>query len=124
MLSWVSTEHDPFDAPFDEAIFDTVPIQVDEEGTLIEHRVEGSFGDLGGFTFSIPVRGDIKETMSHIKWLQDPENGFMASNTISVTANIMFYNKVTYSFVYVALKVQRSPAGLLQYSFEFNRPVG
>ena len=48
----------------------------------------------------------------------------MASNTLSVVATIMFYNKVTFSFIYVALKVQRTPAGFLQYSFEFNRPVG
>ena len=48
----------------------------------------------------------------------------MASNTMSVVANVIFYNRVTLSFVYVALKVTRSPGGLLHYQFEFNRPVG
>ena len=69
MKGWVSTEHDPFTAPFDEAIFDTTPIVVDAKGTMIEHKVEGTFHDLGGFTFEIPVRGDERETLDHIKWL-------------------------------------------------------
>lgn len=91
---------------------------------MVEHQTEGTYGNLGGFHFTIPITGEAKDTLNRIKFLQDPANHFMASNTMSVVANVIFYNRVTFSFVYVALKVTRSPAGLLHYQFEFNRPVG
>jgi len=105
MKNWVSTEQDPFSHQFDEAFFDTTPFAIDSKGTLVEHQTQGSFGNLGGFAFTIPVNGKEQETLDQIKFLQNPANEFMASSTMSVVASVIFYNKVTYSFVYVALKV-------------------
>lgn len=124
MKQWVATKYNPFLDPHDDNIFDTEPIVIDSTGTTIEHSIEGSYKDLGGFTFSIPIDLDQHDFLERIKWLQDPENGFVNSKTISVVANIIFYNKKTLSFVFIALKVIRSPGGYLHYEFEYNRPIG
>ena len=45
-------------------------------------------------------------------------------NTVSIVADILFYNKETHSFVYTALKVHRRPSGLIKPEFEFHKPIG
>ena len=52
------------------------------------------------------------------------ESEFMAPGTVSAICDILFYNQVMQSFVYVALKAERTPAGFTKYDFEFHKPIG
>ena len=49
---------------------------------------------------------------------------FINKSTVSAIAEVLFYNEVTSSFVFVALHAERKPSGLVKYSFEFHRPIG
>ncbi len=106
MKTWVSTDLNPFEDVFTEELWDTSPIVVDAKGTTIEHSVEDTARQLGGFTFPISVRQSPTEFLENIKWLQDPANGFFATNTLSVEGSIVFYNKVTSSFAFVDIQAQ------------------
>jgi len=53
----------------------------------------------------IPMNLSGSDFLDEVSWLQDPANGFMASNTASVEADLAFYNKITLSFVYIKLQV-------------------
>lgn len=106
MKMWVSTTLNPFKDEFNEEFWDTTPIVVDAKGTTIEHSVEDTARQLGGFTFSILIDQSPSDFLDDIKWLQDPANGFFATNTLSVEGSIVFYNKFTKSFVFIDIQVQ------------------
>ena len=104
MNRWVSTTFDPFNDVFDETICDTMPIKVHMEEEPIDHRPsKGTYRDLGGFYFEIPMNQTTENFLKRLEFLRDPANGFMAPNTVSVIANMVFYNEATASFIISAL---------------------
>ena len=103
LKKWVTTDFLPFEDLYNPEIYDNEPIQIYPSGTLLEHSTDETVKSLGGFTFMIPMEQSGSDFLKQVSWLQDPTNGFMASNTASVEADLAFYNKITLSFVYLKL---------------------
>ena len=107
---------------FDEAFEDTTPI-IDEFGeVLIEHSVEGTYKDLGGFAYDICGNCHPDEFIAQLKLLKHSD--ILSAGTCAITGEILFFNQVTRSFVILALVTTRTPAGLIEYHFDFHKPLG
>ena len=52
------------------------------------------------------------------------QSEFIVSGTVSAIAEILFFNKVTNSFVFIGLHATKRPSGLIKYEFEFHKPMG
>ena len=85
--------------------------------------MDDSYRSLGGYTFTISINQTTTDFLDQIGSLKNDEKLFV-SNTVSVVADVVFYNKVTHSLVYAALRAQRRPSGLINYEFEFHKPIG
>jgi len=102
LKKWVTTDFLPFEDIYNPEIYDDTPIQK-YPGEPLLHTTDDTVASLGGFTFTISMNQSGSDFLDQVSWLQDPANGFMASNTASVEADLAFYNKITLSFVYLKL---------------------
>ena len=55
--------------------------------------------------------------------MQEDKNGFIVSSSISFIVEILFYNKVTNSLIFIGLHAQVMPSGQFHYEYEFHRPI-
>ena len=88
---------------------------------------ENTYSGLGGYSFSFqleePFTPDFTDKINYIL-NDDAMTSFKSPMFVSAVAEILFYNKVTHAFMPVSFKVLKSPAGLVDFTFETLKPVG
>lgn len=74
---------------------------VNHSSTKTEDDVDSTYRELGGFQITIPIDQPDLQFIDQISYLKY-ESDFWSSGTISALCEIMFYNSVTNSFVFIA----------------------
>ena len=72
---------------------------------MLEYSIEESYRELGGFVVHLKVDQDEADFIEQVSSLEYSE--FVSTATISAIVEILFYNKVTNSFIFIALHAHR-----------------